>query len=57
MPKDKRWELFECKRCGVCCTGINVPYDPNSIFEIAEYLNLTFKKGVKKNHTKHNKNS
>lgn len=38
---DKRWQYFQCKRCGVCCTGIDLPYDPKSILEIAEYLDRT----------------
>ncbi|NOR26473.1 MAG: hypothetical protein GQ542_19205 [Desulforhopalus sp.] len=41
MREDKRWKYFECKRCGHCCTSIDLPHDPKSIFEIAEYLSLT----------------
>lgn len=40
MRKDRRWELFECQRCGKCCIEIGLPYDPKSIFEIAKFLNL-----------------
>ncbi|MGV8081754.1 MAG: YkgJ family cysteine cluster protein [Syntrophales bacterium] len=39
--RDRRWELFECERCGICCTGIELPYDPESILEIANFLGLT----------------
>jgi Fe-S-cluster containining protein len=40
MRQDRRWELFECQRCGRCCTEIGLPYDPQSIFEIARFLHL-----------------
>ncbi len=46
--EDRRWKLFECKRCGYCCTGIGVPYDPKSIHEIADYLNITLKETIEK---------
>ena len=46
--RDRRWELFECQRCGICCTGIELPYDPKSIFEIAEFLGLTIKNTIEK---------
>ena len=46
MSKDRRWELFECQRCGICCTGIELPYDPKSIFEIAKFLKLTIKEVI-----------
>ena len=48
MSKDRRWELFECQRCGICCTGIELPYDPESIFEIAKFLKLTVKEVIEK---------
>lgn len=40
MRQDERWDLFQCQRCGKCCTEIGLPYDPKSIFEIAKFLNL-----------------
>lgn len=48
MPEDRRWKYFECKRCGYCCTGIDIPYDPKSIFEIAEYLGLAVNEAIDK---------
>jgi Fe-S-cluster containining protein len=36
------WELFECKRCGRCCIEIGLPWDPERISEIAQFLNLTY---------------
>lgn len=41
IKTDRRWELFECQRCGICCTGLDLPYDPKSLFEIADFLGLT----------------
>jgi Fe-S-cluster containining protein len=35
------WDLFECQRCGRCCIEIGLPYDPESIFKIARFLELT----------------
>lgn len=48
MREDRRWKYFECKRCGCCCTGIDLPYDPKSRFEIADYLGLTLKETIEK---------
>jgi Fe-S-cluster containining protein len=45
MAKDRRWKLFECQRCGICCTG-ELPYDPESIFKIADFLGLTLEKTI-----------
>ncbi len=41
MRNDKRWELFECQRCGKCCAETGLPYDPKNIFEIARFLRLS----------------
>ncbi|OGP54375.1 MAG: hypothetical protein A2Y65_09265 [Deltaproteobacteria bacterium RBG_13_52_11] len=41
MRQDRRWEIFECHRCGKCCVEIGLPYDPDIIFEIAQFLDLT----------------
>ena len=40
MQQDRRWEHFKCQRCGKCCIKIGLPYDPESIFKIAEFLEL-----------------
>lgn len=48
MRQDKRWDLFECQRCGKCCVEIGLPYDPESIFEIAEFLNLEVAQVIEK---------
>ncbi len=48
MYRDERWELFECKRCGRCCTQIGLPYDPWRIFEIAKFLNLEVAQVIEK---------
>jgi len=42
------WELFECQRCGICCKGIDLPYDDRSIIRIAEYLGLTVEQTFQK---------
>ena len=41
MNGDERWELFKCHQCGKCCTEIGLPYDPDSIFTIANHLGMT----------------
>lgn len=41
MRNDKRWKLFGCQRCGKCCAEIGLPYDPESIHEIARFLRLS----------------
>ncbi len=48
--KDRRWELFECQRCGICCMDIELPYDPKSIFEIAEFLGLTLEQTIERHY-------
>lgn len=48
MQKDRRWELFDCERCGKCCIEIGLPYDSESIFEIARFLNSTVDKVIEK---------
>lgn len=48
MSTDRRWELFKCQRCGICCTDMELPYDPESIFEIADYLGLTVEQTIEK---------
>lgn len=34
------WEYFECKRCRACCSKIGLPYDGESIFQIADFLKM-----------------
>ncbi len=46
--KDRRWELFKCKRCGKCCIEIGLPYDPARIFEIANFLELSVTQTINK---------
>ena len=41
MNGDERWELFECHRCGKCCTEIGLPFDPERLSQIADYLEMT----------------
>ena len=48
MRKDKRWKFFKCQQCGKCCAEIGLPYDPESIFKIAEYLDLTIEQIIDK---------
>jgi Fe-S-cluster containining protein len=40
MLQDRRWNLFECQRCGKCCFEIGLSYDPESIFQISRFLSL-----------------
>ncbi len=48
MKVDRRWELFECQRCGRCCIEIGLPWDPERISEIARFLNLTTDQVIEK---------
>lgn len=48
MPQSRQWELFKCQQCGKCCAEIGLPYDPESIFEIARYLDLTIDQVIDK---------
>jgi len=48
MLQDRRWDLFECQRCGKCCVQIGLPYDPESIFEISKFLNLEVEQVIEK---------
>lgn len=36
-----KWKLFKCHRCGKCCTELGLPYDPERIPDIAEFLGIT----------------
>jgi Fe-S-cluster containining protein len=35
------WKYFHCQRCGSCCTQIGLPYDPEKIFEMANFLEMS----------------
>jgi Fe-S-cluster containining protein len=48
MIQDRRWDLFKCQRCGKCCVEIGLPYDPESIFEIAKFLDLKVDQVIEK---------
>jgi Fe-S-cluster containining protein len=48
MRQDRRWKYFKCQQCGKCCAEIGLPYDPKSIFKIAEHLDLTIEQVIDK---------
>lgn len=48
MRQDRRWHFFKCKQCGKCCIEIGLPYDPESIFEIAKFLDLEVNQVIEK---------
>ncbi len=48
MSSERLWELFNCQKCGICCTGIELPFDPESFFAIAEFFGLTVKQAMEK---------
>jgi Fe-S-cluster containining protein len=48
MANDRRWQLFKCQQCGICCTDIELPYDHENIFQIAEFLKLTVEQTFEK---------
>lgn len=35
-----RWSLFKCQRCGQCCEKSGLPWDPNNIQKISEFLKM-----------------
>ncbi|OGW51224.1 MAG: hypothetical protein A2Z50_08265 [Nitrospirae bacterium RBG_19FT_COMBO_42_15] len=43
----RMWEYFQCQRCGACCTQIGLPYDGNSVFEIADFLKMPVDEVIK----------
>lgn len=48
MRQGRRWELFECQRCGKCCAEIGLPYDPEKIHAIAHLLAHTVDQVIEK---------
>lgn len=42
------WKHFECQQCGKCCREIGLPYDPNSILEMADFLNYSIEQVIEK---------
>lgn len=42
------WKYFECHRCGKCCIEIGLPYDPHSIFSIAETMGLSVRETIER---------
>lgn len=45
---DPRWEIFNCRRCGKCCAEIGLPWDPNRISEIAEFLGVSVDQAIER---------
>ena len=41
---DERWNYFKCQRCGKCCEKLGLPYDPESVLKIADFLGITIEK-------------
>ena len=39
MEQD-RWSLFKCQRCGQCCRKSGLPWDPNNIQKMSEFLKM-----------------
>lgn len=52
MQQGKRWELFECQRCGRCCNKHGLPHDiyndGERFSEIAQFLKLTVEQVIEK---------
>lgn len=45
---DKMWKYFQCQRCGACCTKIGLPYDGESVHNIANFLKMSVEKIIEK---------
>lgn len=42
------WKYFKCQQCGKCCDEIGLPYDPESCFNIAEFLKIPVEQVIEK---------
>ena len=38
--EQNRWSLFKCQRCGQCCEKSGLPWDPNNIQKMSEFLKM-----------------
>ncbi len=48
FPQNGLWKYFACQRCGKCCCQIGLPYDPQSCFNMADFLNISVKQVIEK---------
>lgn len=48
IPQNGLWKYFTCQRCGKCCCQIGLPYDSQSWFNIADFLNISVKQVIEK---------
>jgi Fe-S-cluster containining protein len=37
----KIWKYFKCQQCGKCCEELGLPYDPERVYKIAAFLNIS----------------
>lgn len=40
MEQD-RWSLFKCQRCGKCCEKLGLPWNPDNVQKMAEFLKIS----------------
>ena len=43
---NKLWKYFECQQCGKCCREMGLPYDVESCFKMADFLNISIKQVI-----------
>lgn len=36
-----KWDLFQCHKCGRCCSELGLPYDPQRVNDISIFLGIT----------------
>lgn len=37
----RSWKYFKCEQCGKCCEELGLPYDPDRLKEMADYLRVS----------------
>ena len=47
IKTNRMWNYFQCQQCGKCCEIIGLPYDPDSIYQIAVFLKMPVEKFIK----------
>jgi len=45
---NKLWKYFKCQQCGKCCREIGLPYDSESCFNMADFLNISVTQVIEK---------
>lgn len=41
MKEDERWQYFKCRRCGLCCKEIGLPYDSDTVIKLSDRMKVS----------------